>query len=77
MIAKYRDIAKVALNLVFPNDDVLTPAQRTRVVAMIDAETAFGLFPTKITAALDSAQGTVDGRAASAWRSAIPQPTDP
>ena len=63
-IAEYREVAKHALKQLFPDDAVLTPAQRQQVVAAIDAETVFGLFLTKIAAALDAAQGTSNGPAA-------------
>lgn len=70
-IAEYRDTAKLALRQVFPDDTVLTSAQRQQVVAIIDAETAFGLFFAKVAAALDAAQGTTNGSAAKQWDSAI------
>ena len=70
-IAQYRDTAKLALRQVFPDDTVLTSAQRQKVVVAIDAETAFGLFPTKISAALDTAQGSTNGAAATRWNNAI------
>jgi hypothetical protein len=68
---RYRDIAKQALALVFPDDATLKPAQRRRVIAAIDTETAFGSFPGKIRLALDAAQGTVNGAAATQWNGAI------
>jgi hypothetical protein len=70
-IAQYRDIAKLALAQVFPDDTVLTNAQRNRVIHAIDAETAFGLLPTKIAAALNAAQGSTNGQAAKQWTGAI------
>jgi hypothetical protein len=71
MIAKYREVARLALRLVFPNDVILTSVQRQKVLEMVNAETAFGLFPIKIAAALDAAQGSIDGAAASAWKTAL------
>jgi hypothetical protein len=71
MISRYRDVAKLALSSVFPDDRILSAGQRQQIVAMIDAETAFGLYSTKIMTALDAAQGTTGSPAASAWKAAI------
>jgi hypothetical protein len=71
VVARYRGVARTALRLVFPDDQVLTPEQRRRVGAAIDAETAFGLLPDKIAAALDDAQGTKGGPAVTAWKAAF------
>lgn len=71
MVARYRSTAKLALEQVFPDGAVLTEDQRAQVRAAIDAESAFGLFPSKIAAALDLAQGTTDGPAATAWKNAL------
>jgi hypothetical protein len=68
---RYRDIAKRAVALVFPDDTVLSPEQRRRVVAAIDGETAFGSFPEKIGLAIDAAQGTTNGPGAVRWKDAI------
>jgi hypothetical protein len=70
-LTQYRDTAKLALQQVFPTDTTLTPPQRREVLAAIETETAFGLFPGKIAAALDVAQGTTDGAAATLWRNAL------
>jgi hypothetical protein len=68
---RYRTIAKLALANVFRDDTVLTPAQRGRVVAAIEAESAFGSFPEKIRLALDAAQGTTNGPASVHWQNAL------
>ncbi|HXN20144.1 MAG TPA: hypothetical protein VN875_17535 [Candidatus Binatus sp.] len=70
-IVQYREIAKLALRQVFPDDSVLTASQRQKVVAAIDAETAFGLFSKSISAALDAAQGGTNGPAATQWNNAV------
>jgi hypothetical protein len=70
-VKSYRGTAKIAIQLVFPDDSLLSPAQRQQVMAVIDTETAFGRFPNLIATALDVAQGTTDGAAASAWKKAI------
>jgi len=68
---QYRNVAKFALRRVFPDNSVLTAEQRQLVVNTIDAETAFGLFPSKIAAALDVAQGASNGAAAKLWNDAF------
>jgi hypothetical protein len=70
-IAKYRDAANLALQQVFPDNTVVTDSQRRQVVAAINAETAFGLLIEKVTAALDAAQGAVNGPAAVVWKNAF------
>src|SRR6185437_16530442 len=42
-----------------------------QVFATLDAEKALGLIPHKIADALDAAQGTVGGVAATAWNAAV------
>jgi hypothetical protein len=70
-IKKYRSTAKLAIQLAFPDNSILTLSQRQQVVTAIDAETAFGKFPKQIATLLDAAQGTMEGPAASAWKSAV------
>jgi len=70
-IIQYRNTAKLALQLVFPDDAVLTSTQRQQVLGAIDAETASGLFPSKIASTLDAAQGTTEGAAATVWKNAL------
>ncbi|MET7243481.1 hypothetical protein ABZT49_08940 [Methylobacterium sp. EM32] len=67
----YRAVAKLALNKIFHDDTVLTPAQRGDVVAAINKETAFGLMPTKVAEYLDAAQGAKDGPASRMWNEAV------
>jgi len=69
--AQYRHTATLALRQVFPNDSVLTSAEHQRVVAAINAETAFGLLPSKIAVAIDAAQGKINGPAATVWKHAV------
>lgn len=68
---RYRAAAMLALEKVFPNDTVLTPAQRRAAQADIDRETAYGLMPTKIAEFLDAAQQTKGGPASKVWTEAI------
>lgn len=69
--SEYRIAARAALDLVFPDDAVLTSAQRQQVAAIIASETAFGLIADKVAAALDAAQGSQEGPAVRVWRQAI------
>jgi hypothetical protein len=70
-VTQYRNVAALALQRVFPDESVLTTVQRQKVLAAIQAETAFGLFFTKISGALDAAQGIENGPAAKEWNDAI------
>jgi len=67
----YRAAARLAVEKVFADDAVLTPAQRVQVMAAIDQENAFGLMPRKVAEFLDAAQGQPNGRAAQIWNEAI------
>jgi len=69
--SRYREIARRAVTLVFPDGATLAPGQRRQVMAAIDTETAFGSFPEKIKLAIDAAQGTTNGPAAAQWNNAI------
>ena len=69
--AHYRELAKLALKRVFPDDAVLTPSQRRKVVGAIKAENAFGALPEKVERAIDAAQGTTGGKAAAQWKEAL------
>lgn len=69
--AQYRRAVRLALDQVFPDDAILTQSQRQQVIAAIDADPAFGLYPGKIAAALDIAQGGTDGAAATKWKDAV------
>jgi hypothetical protein len=69
-LAQYRPLAKLALQLVFPDSSVLTDTQRAQVLAAIDAETTFGQFQNKIAKALDVVQGTT-GKASKIWQAAF------
>jgi len=68
---RYRRMARLALDELFPNGSVLSAAQRERVNAEIEQEAAFGLLLTKVAEFLDTAQGTKDGPAARTWRDAV------
>src|SRR5262249_28103294 len=70
-IGEYREVARLALRLVFPDDTVLSPVQRAKVLDALEGETAFGVLPDKLVAMLDEAQATRDGPAAKVWRAAL------
>lgn len=70
-LAQYRAAARLALSRVFPDDAMLSHAQRRQVIAAIDGEKSLGLLPAHIASALDRAQGTVNGAAARAWNDAV------
>jgi hypothetical protein len=65
--SQYRTLGKMAIEAVFSGADALPAEQIAHVNAAIDAESAFGQLPEKIAAALDSAQGTVNGSARTLW----------
>jgi hypothetical protein len=67
----YREIAKLALKRVFPDNLILTDHQRETVIRAIEIEDAFGMFPEKLRLAIDAAQDTIDGPAAVQWKNAI------
>lgn len=71
MVEKYRGLARRALELVFPDESLLTEGQFAQVIAMINKESAFGLFQTKIASQLDAVQGKENGPAATAWNAAF------
>jgi hypothetical protein len=70
-LAHYRAAARSALDRVFPDDAILSPAERRRVYAAINQEKALGLLPAKIADALDAAQGAAGGAASRAWNAAV------
>lgn len=70
-IIEYRDVAKLAIQAVFPNDDILTPTQRKQLFDMLDRDAAFGALPARIATALDLVQGTKQGAAKIRWTQAI------
>jgi hypothetical protein len=69
--AHYRDMASVALRLVFPDETVLTQDQQQSVATAVGNRTDFGLFTEKIAEELDAVQATVNGPAARLWKSAL------
>lgn len=70
---RYRKIAGLALERVFPDNSELKDDERRKVIRSIATETAFGLFPDRVRAALDAAQGTTGGPAASKWQASMTQ----
>jgi hypothetical protein len=69
--ARYRALATRALAAIFPDDAVLRPDERARVLGEIAASLQFASMRHAVYAALDRAQHTVDGPAARAWDAAF------
>jgi hypothetical protein len=69
--ASYRERVREALAQIFPTNEVLTLAQREKVVATFTSRTDYGVFFDQISQILDIAQGTVDGPAAKVWNGAV------
>jgi hypothetical protein len=69
-IMTYRQVALDAIALVFPDDNVLSLAQRRAVLLQIRGVEQYGRFNEAIVAALDRAQKTKGGKAARVWRAA-------
>lgn len=69
-VDSYRQLAATAVALVFPDDRVLTPAQRKGVLREIASVEKYGRFNETIVTLLDRAQGTRNSPAARVWRAA-------
>ena len=59
------------MDQIFPDDAVLTPAQRGVVNSAIDREMTFGLLLTKMAEFLDAAQSMKDGPASRIWKEVV------
>jgi hypothetical protein len=69
--ARYRELATRAVAAIFPDDTVLRPAERARVLGEIGTLRQFASMRHAVAAVLDHAQDTVDGPAARAWEAAF------
>jgi hypothetical protein len=70
-VATYQALASDALARVFPDAIVLTDAQRQAVMLAISQDRSFGSLTADVAAALDVAQKTTNGPAASAWNAQV------